>query len=135
MKWPSTWRTDTGAGRQRGGLGQIVEIGPAEGHELRFNAMFDRIAHPAAGRDGGKAGQPGTVTLDDGTELRGKGSQTLVPPGRRVVLSLPGGGGFGDPAQRDPALLEADLDNGCVSPAKAQADYGAPDRAYQGLLP
>ena len=134
--WRKELRPDSGgAGRQRGGLGQIVEIGPAEGHELRFNAMFDRIAHPAAGRDGGKAGQPGTVTLDDGTELRGKGSQTLVPPGRRVVLSLPGGGGFGDPAQRDPALLEADLDNGCVSPAKAQADYGAPDRAYQGLLP
>lgn len=124
--WRKELRPDSGgAGRQRGGLGQVVEIGAAEGYEIRFNAMFDRIAHPAAGRDGGRAGQAGGVSLDDGTILRGKGSQAAVPSGRRVILSLPGGGGFGDPAGRDAAQLHSDLRNGYLSPEKAREDYGA----------
>jgi len=123
--WRKELRPESGgAGRQRGGLGQVVEIGAAEGHEIRFNAMFDRIAHPAAGRDGGEPGPAGSVSLDDGTVLRGKGSQTVVPAGRRVVLSLPGGGGYGDPSQRDPALLEADLRNGYVSAATSAQEAG-----------
>lgn len=127
--WRKELRPDSGgAGRQRGGLGQIVEIGAAQGHELRFNAMFDRIAHPAMGRAGGRPGQPGVVSLDDGTPLPGKSSQVAVPAGRRVVLQLPGGGGFGEPAQRDAALLQADLRNGYVSPHQADEDYGRTGR-------
>ncbi|SDU45283.1 N-methylhydantoinase B [Stappia sp. ES.058] len=90
-----------GAGQYRGGLGQVVEISAAEGHEFHFNAMFDRIDHPARGRDGGHDGEPGSVTLDDGTRLASKGRQH-VPAERRLVLSLPGGGGFGSPEKRDP---------------------------------
>jgi N-methylhydantoinase B len=124
--WRKELRPDSGgAGRQRGGLGQIVEIGAADGHEIRFNAMFDRIAHPAKGRDGGRPGEPGSVSLDDGTLLRGKSSQVAVPAGRRIVLQLPGGGGFGDPAGRDAAQLRSDLRNGYVSQRQAQEDYGA----------
>jgi N-methylhydantoinase B len=88
-----------GAGRQRGGLGQIMEIGPAAGHEFSFNAMFDRVDQPARGRDGGGDGAAGAIRLDDGTVLRAKGRQ-FVPEGRRLVLELPGGGGWGDPAER-----------------------------------
>ena len=58
-----------GAGQYRGGLGQVVEIGAAAGHEFHFNAMFDRIDHPARGRDGGHDGEPGSVMLDDGTRI------------------------------------------------------------------
>ena len=123
--WRKELRPDSGgAGRQRGGLGQIVEIAAAEGYEIRFNAMFDRIAHPASGRGGGRHGHAGAVTLDDGTVLRGKSSQEAVPPGRRVVLQLPGGGGFGEPAERDEALLRRDLRNGYVSAQKASEEYG-----------
>jgi N-methylhydantoinase B len=131
--WRKELRPESGgAGRQRGGLGQVVEIGAAEGHEIRFNAMFDRIAHPAAGRDGGEPGAAGSVSLDDGTVLRGKGSQTIVPAGRRVVLSLPGGGGYGDPAQRDPALLEADRRNGYVSANATVSRAGSRKAARDG---
>jgi N-methylhydantoinase B len=124
--WRKELRPDSGgAGRQRGGLGQVVEIGAAEGYEIRFNAMFDRISHPAAGRDGGMPGRPGMVGLDDGTVMRGKSSQAAVPAGRRLVLQLPGGGGYGDPSTRDKALVAADLRNGYLSPQQAQTEYGA----------
>ena len=103
-----------GAGRQRGGLGQIIEVEASEGHHMYVNAMFDRVDHPARGRAGGADGAPGALRLDDGTPLRAKGRQR-VPPGRRLVLELPGGGGFGDPAARDPDAAETDRRRGYVS--------------------
>ena len=103
-----------GAGEFRGGLGQIIEIGPIDGYQLEFSAMFDRVDHPARGRNGGHDGSPGAVYLDDGTPFPTKGRET-VPADRRIVLELPGGGGFGDPADRDPAATANDRAQGYVS--------------------
>ncbi len=102
-----------GAGRQRGGLGQIMEIGPTDGYLFEFSAMFDRVDNPARGRAGGGDGSPGRVYLDDGTPFATKGRHT-VAAGRRLILELPGGGGFGDPAERDPAAVADDRLQGYV---------------------
>ena len=116
--WRKELRPDSGGdGAQRGGLGQVMEIGALAGHEFDFSAMFDRVAHPARGRDGGADGAPGRVALDDGTPLRPKGWQH-VPEGRRLVLHLPGGGGHGDPADRDPEARALDARRGYVSDEK-----------------
>ena len=69
---------------------------------------------PARGRHGGADGTAGGVRLDDGTPFDAKGRQ-LVPEGRHLILELPGGGGFGDPAERDPVAVERDLEQGYVS--------------------
>jgi N-methylhydantoinase B len=107
--WRKELRDNSGgAGRQRGGLGQIIEIAPIEGYEFHFNAMFDRVDHPARGRAGGHAGAPGIVRLDDGTPLSAKGRQK-VPAGRRLVLELPGGGGFGPPTDRNADAASDDI--------------------------
>ena len=103
-----------GAGRFRGGLGQIIEVGPTEGYLFEFSAMFDRVDNPARGRAGGAAGARGRVRLDDGTPFAAKGKQT-VAAGRRLILELPGGGGFGDPAERDPAAVANDIAQGYVT--------------------
>ena len=79
--------------------------------------MFDRIANAPRGREGGADGKPGSVTLDDGTKMRPKGWQH-VPPGRRLVLELPGGGGYGDPARRSSAARANDLSKGYVTGAE-----------------
>jgi N-methylhydantoinase B len=92
----------------------VIEIEPLPGHEFDFSAMFDRINHPANGRDGGMPGAAGKAALDDGTVLQPKGWQH-VPEGRRLVLHLPGGGGFGDPARRDPKARANDLAKGYVT--------------------
>ncbi len=113
--WRKEIRPDSGgAGKYRGGLGQIIELGPAEGYRFDLSAMFDRIDHPARGREGGADGAPGKVYLDDGTPFAGMGRQ-VVPNGRRLVLELPGGGGHGDPAERDPAAVANDRLQGYVS--------------------
>lgn len=115
----TVWRKELrsgsgGAGMHRGGLGQVIEIAPNEGYEFFFNAMFDRIKHAPRGREGGEAGAAGSVALDDGTKLAGKGRQH-VPHNRRLVLNLPGGGGYGDPAKRSQELIEADISGDYVT--------------------
>ena len=103
-----------GDGEFRGGLGQVLEIAPMEGYEFDFSAMFDRVHHAARGRNGGKDGAPGVVRLDDGTVMRPKGWQH-VPAGRTLILELPGGGGYGDPAKRTAEAWAQDRSKGYVS--------------------
>ena len=124
----TVWRKDLregsgGAGAMRGGLGQTIEIEAREGYDFYFNAMFDRVENPAHGRDGGARGAAGCVELADGTTLRSKGRQ-LVKNGQRLKLSLPGGGGFGNPTERDRAQIEADLRAGYISQEDAKLLYG-----------
>ena len=117
-----------GAGGHRGGLGQVVEIGSAHEGEaaLSFQAMFDRVENPAAGREGGHAGAPGRVRFSGGGTGRGKGLQP-VPRGERLILELPGGGGHGDPAERDPAAVARDVAEGYVTAETARRDHGWED--------
>ena len=112
-----------GAGKYRGGLGQFMEVGATEGHEFDFSAMFDRVDHPARGRQGGHDGAPTMIQRDDGEPMKGKGKQ-FVPAGRRVQLAFPGGAGYGSPDDRDPALVRRDLARGYISDEEARDVYG-----------
>ncbi len=88
-----------GEGEYRGGDGQVIEVTHREGAAFRVSKMFDRVHHPARGREGGGDGQPGRVYLSSGTTLRGKGNE-LVPAGETLVLETPGGGGLGPVSSR-----------------------------------
>ncbi len=111
-----------GAGAQRGGLGQIIEISANPGHRIYINAMFDRCQNPANGRDGGQPGAAGEVSLDDGSPMQSKGKQ-WIPDNRKLVLNLPGGGGYGDPSKREKSLVEQDLEREYINPQQATKDY------------
>ncbi len=88
-------RADSGGkGEFRGGEGQVIELAHAQGAPFAIFALFDRIDHPARGRNGGGTGAPGGIRLASGAKLKGKGKQ-IVPAGDAVVLELPGGGGLG----------------------------------------
>ena len=112
-----------GAGRYRGGLGQVLEIGGARERPLSVAAMFDRTWRAPEGRHGGKNGLPGKVSLASGVSLRSKGRQ-LIPRGDRIVLELPGGGGYGPPGDREAELVREDVIDDLVSVEAAEADYG-----------
>jgi len=122
--WRKEYRVDSaGVGRQRGGLGQVVEIESAIDTEFELLAAFDRIGHPARGRDGGGDGEPGAVFLATGQLLDGKGAQT-VAAGERLVIHTPGGGGFGNARDRSRERVAADVRDGLVTSSRAARDYG-----------
>ncbi len=124
MIWRKELRPDSGgAGKYRGGLGQYMEVGAREGHEFDIQAMFDRVDHPARGRQGGKSGAPTTIAQDDGTAMKGKGKQ-FVPHGRKVMLAFPGGAGYGAPASRNAEDIRRDLAGGYITAAFARDHYG-----------
>jgi N-methylhydantoinase B len=85
--------------------------------------MYDRIKFPAQGLLGGKPGAAGSFVLSDGRSANPK-ELLFHPPATRVETALPGGGGFGDPLQRDPAAVLDDVINGYVSCEAAERDYG-----------
>ncbi|MEP2954986.1 MAG: hydantoinase B/oxoprolinase family protein [Sulfitobacter sp.] len=122
--WRKELRPDSGgAGRQRGGLGQYMEVSARAGHEFDMQAMFDRVDHPARGRQGGAPGAPTTIARDDGTPMRGKGKQ-FVPHGAKVMMAFPGGAGYGPAIERPKDLVKRDLLRGYISAEVAAADYG-----------
>jgi N-methylhydantoinase B len=133
--WLKEFLADSGgAGRLRGGLAQRIVVGARDG--VAFScaaATFDRRANPARGRSGGHDGAAGQVQVLDAegraTPFEGKATIT-VPAGGRLVVDLPGGGGFGPPCERDPDRVRADVGAGLVSPRAAVEVYGQP-----GLTP
>ncbi len=117
-------RQDTGgAGTFRGGLGQEMELEILTGQPANHSCMYDRTTYPALGLNGGQSGAVGEVILSDGTHPHPKSHYTLQT-GQRVSLKLPGGGGFGNPLERDPARVLADVKQGYVSVAQAANNYG-----------
>jgi N-methylhydantoinase B len=81
------------------------------------------VKYPARGRHDGGNGQAGRLSLASGVELKPKGL-AVVPPGDRLVVEMPGGGGIGPAKQRDPAAVRRDVRLGYVSREAALRDYG-----------
>jgi N-methylhydantoinase B len=129
-----------GTGKYRGGLGQVIELGGADDMPVAMLCNFERINNPARGRDGGGLGAPGQVTLISGKPIRSKGRQT-IQGGDFIRLELPGGGGFGDPATRDPDQVALDVADGLITAETARQEYrvalgvdGGVDRAATAEL-
>ena len=122
--WRKELRQDSGgAGRQRGGLGQVMEIGSREHAPFGLFAGFERVRFPARGRNGGGPGALGRVSLASGAALKPKGLQ-VIPAEDRVVIEMPGGGGMGAPTERDRDAVARDVRLGYVSAEAARRDYG-----------
>jgi N-methylhydantoinase B len=108
-----------GAGRHRGGFGAVYEIELlAESADVAL--LGERGRHPPFGVAGG---QPGALNRfvfdsDEGPKeppMASKITGVRLKRGQRVRLETPGGGGWGDPAQRDPAAIVRDRANGLVT--------------------
>jgi N-methylhydantoinase B len=128
--WRKELRPDSGgAGRQRGGLGQVMEVGSREDAAFGLFASFERVKYPARGRNGGGPGGKGSVKLASGKEMGPKGLQ-VVPAGDRIIVSMPGGGGMGSPAERAAEAIERDVRLGYVTEEAARREYG-----YASLTP
>lgn len=101
-----------GAGRTRGGLGQDIEFVSTSARPLLAMFMTERTKFPAAGFDGGGCGGIGAVEIN-GVPVEVH-KQHVLNKGDKVLLRTPGGGGYGDPAERTQAQQDDDLRMGYV---------------------
>jgi 5-oxoprolinase (ATP-hydrolysing)/N-methylhydantoinase A len=119
-----------GAGRQRGGLGQVVRLRKLfdDGRPTLASVYPEGVAVRTPGLFGGKpGGDPHGHRLDhDGNTAQDYGVgnlATLTRTDEIIELQLAGGAGFGDPVDRPLALVESDLENGYIT-AEGAAEYG-----------
>lgn len=124
------WYADSaGAGRWRGGFGIETEL-----ELLRPLQLFSLFGDGeddgtyADGLLGGLGGLPNHVELElpDGTTIQPKAKSITyeIPAGTILRQRCGGGGGFGDPGERDPEALAIDIRAGLISSANARRDYG-----------
>ena len=122
--WKKRLRQDSGGpGTFRGGLGQEVLLEVDTKQQARLSLLSDRHENPASGVLGGLHGAPSVIRFKDGTRPHQK-SRTTVNPKEEVTLLYAGGGGYGDPRQRDRDAVRADLRDGYISAEAAKTIYG-----------
>jgi N-methylhydantoinase B len=114
------FRPDSGgAGQYRGGPGGVVEMVVETAEAAIGNTAGDGVRHGACGILGGADGLPHRYTLcSEGQPpraIRTKETGLTIRPGDRLVLESGGGGGWGDPAGRDPRAIAEDIEDGFVT--------------------
>jgi N-methylhydantoinase B len=113
-----------GAGQWRGGLGLRRDYLFAD-HEASFTVLSDRDRWGPWGLFGGLDGERATYTLNPDGEAKTLGAKATVElqPGDVVSYRTCGGGGYGPPVERDPALVLRDVHEGKVSLERARDIY------------
>ena len=115
-----------GPGRFRGAPGSLVEFEP-RGSALEVLYQSDGTVYPPQGACGGGpgGGARNYVTRKDGRVEPADGwAEVALAEGDAVTGISPGGGGYGSPFERDPALVAADVQAGIVSRGRAREVYG-----------
>jgi N-methylhydantoinase B len=113
-----------GPGRHRGGLGLDISFRMLE--DAWLTSALERTKNRPWGLEGGGEADSNHVELELPGSPRvrySKVTRLRVPKGAALHLHTGGGGGFGDPAERDPNAVRADLRDGYISEAHARAHY------------
>jgi N-methylhydantoinase B len=114
--------TDSGGpGKHRGGLGYDKHIRLLR--DAAFVSTADRGLLGCYGVAGGMAGLPYQASVN-GAPLPGMNDDVALPAGALLRLRTTGGGGWGDPFEREPDLVLQDVVRGLVSVEAAELDYG-----------
>jgi N-methylhydantoinase B len=123
--WRKEFTPDSGgAGQFRGGLGQDVEVEVLDVKNAIVSLFIERTRSPARGVVGGREGGARGVLIDgraEGFPIKGR---RRIATGARIRLGYAGGGGYGDPRERDRESVRADVEAGIVSREAAREVYG-----------
>ena len=115
-----------GAGRWRGGCG-IIRSWKLLGERASLSLMAERHKMAPWGLFGGKPGATGKALIikSDGRRIELPSKCTItMERGDVFTIMTPGGGGYGDPRERDKESILMDLENELISEEKAIEDYG-----------
>jgi N-methylhydantoinase B len=117
-----------GPGRHRGGLGRravfrVPDDERAPAGPVRLAVQSGRFRHPPEGLHGGLPGARARFLVNG--EPGDPYGLTELGPGDVVTMDAAGGGGYGDPRERDPEAVRRDVEQGYVSPEQARQRYGA----------
>jgi N-methylhydantoinase B len=135
--WDKSVRVDSeGPGRRRGAPGNVCIYGPRFA-PMEAHWFLDGVVNPPRGvRGGGAALGPTAFRADvegNWTEMPDVIGEVSVDAGETVISLSAGGGGYGDPFERDPERVLEDVVEGWISAERAEAVYGVvlegdPDR-------
>ena len=120
--------TDSGgAGKLKGGLGKrevfkVPDDSYAPIPPINLGIQSGRYIYPAEGLFGGKSGAKAQF-LVNGVQGNSYGL-TQMKPGDVVTIDAPGGGGYGNPSEREPQMVLHDVIEGYVSIEEAKSEYG-----------
>lgn len=124
-----------GAGRFRGGCGTVLEFEVLAPDCSIIARGMERQRFQPWGLLGGACGGKGLIEIRradaEGFETSGKQDVLRVSVGDCVRIVTAGGGGYGDPFEREPLRVFDDVTNGFVSGAGAERDYGVVIRGGQ----
>jgi len=116
-----------GPGKHRGGLGTLLEFQVFAPNSVVTARNRDRTRFSAWGANGGRPGQTSMFWRNKDTERAvnlGNTDVVALDPGDTILVAACGGGGWGNPWERDPALVLFDVQQGKVDPEAAERDYG-----------
>jgi N-methylhydantoinase B len=123
----SLWEDSAGAGKFRGGFGQRYVLRVLDGEfgpdgDVLASFRGGRFIHPPEGVRGGGDAPRGFLSIRG--ESQDAGRQVVLRAGDRIVSHIPGGGGYGNPLERDRAAVARDLQNGLITAEHAKRCYG-----------
>lgn len=121
-------RPDSGGpGRWRGGVGQMITIRSATDSGVVVARGMERLRFPPFGIFGGQPGETLSAIVNRGRPDERKVAkihELHLDHGETLTLLMPGGGGYGDPFDRDPEAVLSDVLDGFVTAERARHDYG-----------
>lgn len=123
----SLWQDSAGPGKFRGGFGQKYVLRMLDGDfgpmgEVLASFRGGRFIYPPSGVLGGGDSPNGFLSIRGTSDDAGR--HVIVHAGDRIVSHIPGGGGYGNPSERDPERIKKDLLNELISPEHARRHYG-----------
>ena len=116
-----------GPGNTKGGLGKrelfrVPDDEYAPIPPVNLGIQAGRFTYPAEGLFGGKPGTRAQFLVNG--EPGNSYGLTQMKPGDVVTIDAPGGGGYGNPLERDPEMVASDVMEGYVGLESARTDYG-----------
>ena len=125
LVWRREYRKDSGGhGKHRGGYGQVLLIENRASRPINLSFIAERTKYPAQGLNGGMSGKPIAISKVGVDKLIPTKAKIRLLPTEIIEMAHGGGGGYGNPKDRELHLIKEDLKNDLIADVVAKEIYG-----------